>query len=315
MESLNSIFKTGVVLDSPGIPDLKELIGKANRTTGDSTPITPENSYIRTMYIASDKINAHGGCFPVEELRKLTLLIPNSPVLVGHRRDSLPIARNFHADLIRDKDGVNWVRSYFYWMKNVDGALTMQSNIDSGIYSECSLCFSYTFPECSVCGDDIRRCPHTPHQPYTTQDGSTIPVFYYYRGVTKVLEISIVYRGANPDTKITKPEKTSETSQNYLSITALSTHGLYDITIESEQAPGLKQDTPYNCVSIERHQQGNEICGEHIDCSAYLTIKNSIPAVLYIDDSHLRGIYRFSRIKAGSKYLLIIRKADNYGIA
>jgi len=63
--------------------------------------------------------------------------------------------------------------------------------IDSGVYNEASIAFLYRTPTCSICGEDLRQCPHWPGRTY---DGSLC--FYWYDGVERVMEGSIVYRGA-----------------------------------------------------------------------------------------------------------------------
>jgi len=101
------------------------------------------------MFIVSDQVNSYGGCFPTEEHQNLTNLLIDSPVMIGHRKDSLPIARNFHAETI-EKDGVNWVKVYFYWLKETDKSEDLKKKIDGGIYKECSISFLFNFPECST---------------------------------------------------------------------------------------------------------------------------------------------------------------------
>ncbi len=183
-------------------PDLVELI---NRNVNPPTPVKKSDVYIGAMYVVSDEVNSFGGRFPVEEHERLALLLVDSPVMVGHRKDILPIARNFHAAIVQ-RDGKSWVKSYFYWLKSTEGAETLRENIEGGIYKECSIGFTFLFPECSVCGKDIRVCPHEPFQNYTTNDnGKKDQVAYFnYRQIERVLETSLVYRGALPDTAVSR---------------------------------------------------------------------------------------------------------------
>lgn len=147
---------------------------------------------IRAMYIISDGINLFGGRFDRADLPAIARLFIDSPVLVGHDRSGLPVARNFWAETV-EKGGRLWVKSYFYWLKQAEGATKLKLNIDSGIYKECSVSFTYSLPECSACGGDIRYCGHL-----VSRD-----IFFYYRGVEKILETSLVYRGSIPGTSIT----------------------------------------------------------------------------------------------------------------
>jgi hypothetical protein len=179
-----------------------ELVFLINSRINPPVPVKKEDVYIRAMFLISDQVNSYGGCFPSDEHGNLASLLVDSPVLVGHTKDKLPIARNFKAELVR-KDGVNWVKVWFYWLKESAGSLPLKENIDHGIYKECSIGFSFEFPECSVCGEDMRRCEHIPFQTYAGSDGKSAPAYFNYRKIQKVLETSLVYRGALPNTTIT----------------------------------------------------------------------------------------------------------------
>ncbi|MCP4634784.1 MAG: hypothetical protein GY855_17790, partial [candidate division Zixibacteria bacterium] len=72
-----------------------------------------------------------------------------------------------------------------------------------GIYKECSISFTFSLPECSICGDDIRRCGHRPFKEYQTASGEKSTASFNYRQIDKVLETSIVYRGSVHDTTLT----------------------------------------------------------------------------------------------------------------
>jgi hypothetical protein len=182
-------------------PDLVDLI---NANINPPTPVQKADVYIGAMYVVSDEVNSFGGRFPVEEHERLAHLLVDSPVLAGHRKDTLPLGRNFHATVV-ERDGRSWVKGYFYWLKSTEGAETLRENIEGGIYKECSIGFTFLFPECSVCGRDIRACPHEPSQPYITRDGDkSDPVTFNYRRIERVLETSLVYRGALPDTSVTR---------------------------------------------------------------------------------------------------------------
>jgi hypothetical protein len=155
--------------------------------------LTTGDVNVRAIYLANDLVNSHGGCFTESELIKLTELIVDTPVLIGHDRSSAPLARTFHAEIL-NHDDVLWLKSYFYWPKAVESSHDeFLKMIDSGVYKECSIAFSYEFPECSKCGKDIRSCPH---------DIGTDNHFYY-TGINQVLETSVVYKGSVKGTFIT----------------------------------------------------------------------------------------------------------------
>jgi len=186
--------------------DLQTYVALINRNIKPPVPLEVSQVTIRAMYIVSDAINSYHGRFDRAELPSIAKLFIDSPVLIGHDKSGLPVARNFWAETV-EKDDRLWVKCYFYWLKDVEGADRLRLNIDSGIYKECSVSFTYAMPECSACGKDIRFCGH--------QVGNG--VFFYYRGVDKILETSLVYRGSVPDTSITNQldfDTKKETSLN-----------------------------------------------------------------------------------------------------
>ena len=83
-------------------PDLISLI---NSRIKPPVPVTAEDIFIRAMYLISDKVNSYGGCFPQAEHPLLAQLIIDSPVLIGHNKEKLPVARNFNTELVyRDEE-------------------------------------------------------------------------------------------------------------------------------------------------------------------------------------------------------------------
>ena len=189
-------------LAEPIVSAPPDLVDRINRNIGPPAPVRADDVHIRAMFIVSDQVNSFGGCFPLEEHRHLAELLVDSPVLVGHRKDKLPVARTFHATTI-EKDGRHWVKAYFYWLRSAAGAEDLRENVDGGIYKECSIGFTFAFAECSICGRDIRLCEHEPFQTYTTA-GRDQECHFRYRQIERVLESSLVYRGATPDTHITR---------------------------------------------------------------------------------------------------------------
>lgn len=200
MKELVGQIKTELIEKEPRSLDL--LVERINTTVKPPEPVTTGDVYIRAMYLVSDQINSYGGCFPAEEHQRLIELLIDSPVMVGHRKDQLPIARNFSAEMVQ-KNGVNWIKVYFYWLKNADGGDDLRRNIDGGIYKEGSISFLFNFPECSICGSDIRDCGHRPLAEYSV-DGQMVKAYFNYRQVVKVLETSLVYRGSISGTAITR---------------------------------------------------------------------------------------------------------------
>jgi len=133
-------------------------------------------------------------------------------VLVGHRKDHLPVARAFYTETVEHK-GRPWVKSYFYWLKSADNSEELCDNIDGGIYKECSIAFTFSMPECSICQKDIRNCSHEPFEKYN-QQGTQILCHFNYRQIEKVLESSLIYRGANPGTSLGKVKPVKQKLQS-----------------------------------------------------------------------------------------------------
>ncbi len=199
MKELFGKIRTSLVEKGPErIEELTELI---NTNIGPPEPVGADEVYIRAMYIVSDRVNSAGGRFPAEDHETLAGLLIDSPVLVGHRKDSLPIARNFHAEAVQKGDE-HWIKVYFYWLKKAEGAENLRNNIDGGIYKEGSISFIFGLPECGICGEDIRSCEHRPFRKYV-KEGREIEAYFNYRRIFRVLETSLVYRGAVHDTSIT----------------------------------------------------------------------------------------------------------------
>jgi len=170
------------------------LVGKINENVKPPKPVTAQNVNIRAIYLVNDLINSHGGRFDNAELNKLRDLIIDTPILIGHNRKEAPMARSFYAELVKIGK-ITWLKSYFYWPNSGDSSDDkFLRNIDAGVFKECSISFSYTTPECSECGEDIRNCPH---------DNNSGDTHFYYRGVTQVFETSVVFKGSVKGTYIT----------------------------------------------------------------------------------------------------------------
>lgn len=171
------------------------LVSKINHNIKPPRKATIDNVNIRVMYLLNDLVNSHGGRFRRADLASLSRLIVDTPVLIGHDRSAAPLARNFHAEL-EQKGKILWLKSYFYWPRSNDGEFDqLLERIDSGILKECSISFVYTTPECSVCGQDIRSCPHEADAKSGTH--------FIYKGITQVLETSLVYKGSVKGTYVT----------------------------------------------------------------------------------------------------------------
>ena len=223
MERLTEILIGSLALATPE-DRMSFLVNKINEVIKPPRPATVENVNIRAMYVVNDLVNSHGGRFRREDLASLAKLIVDTPVLVGHNRTDTPLARTFHAEL-EEKGDALWLKSYFYWPKEAEGIKDeLLQKIDSGILKECSIAFVYTIPECSVCGEDIRKCPHQ----IDTSGHLANDAHFIYGGITQVLETSLVYKGSVKGTYIT--DKLS--FQDLETVTLMSDSNSYTIGID-----------------------------------------------------------------------------------
>ena len=194
MERLKEILVGNLSVKHPD-ERIDFLVNQINKNIRPPRKATLDNVNIRVMYLLNDLVNSHGGRFRRADLVSLSNLIIDTPVLIGHDRSSAPLARNFHAEL-EQKGKILWLKSYFYWPKSNDGEPDqLLEKIDSGILKECSISFVYTMPECSVCGQDIRNCPHEAEAKNGTH--------FIYKGITQVLETSLVSKGSVKGTYVT----------------------------------------------------------------------------------------------------------------
>lgn len=159
-------------------------------------PVTAREVYVRRCRLAGDAIDAGYGRFRPADLPLLLNLLQGAPALIGHRKDTLGVARFFGGQLWKDPQSeTTYVVPKFYWMRAHSASEDLRVNIDGGIYNEASLGFIFRRPTCAVCGEDIRRCDHIPGRDYEGQR-----CFFYYDEIVRVTEGSLVYRGAQPGT-------------------------------------------------------------------------------------------------------------------
>jgi hypothetical protein len=172
-------------------------------------PVTEEDVEIREFQIVGDALTSHGGKFRTEDIPNLLKLINGAPVLVGHDTDKAPIGK-FFSGKVEQIENITWAIPQFYWPTGTPDSDRIKRNIDTGVYSEGSIGFSYKTPTCNICGLDIRGyanekgkyCEHYPGRKYDGEE-----CFYYWDGITQVHEGSIVYRGSHPGTGMGKPDE------------------------------------------------------------------------------------------------------------
>ena len=90
-------------------------------------------------------------------------------------------------------------------MRETGGARDLLLNIDGGIYREVSISWRYRGGKCSICGEEIRTCSHSPGQKYDHKR-----CYFWIENVLEVLEGSLVYRGADKNAELSGVHKRSE---------------------------------------------------------------------------------------------------------
>lgn len=149
-----------------------------------------EEYVVFTLDLCHNQLDRHFSRFPNEELEKINRLVPGRPLMERHDiRGSLPKGVFFKSSLVVS-DGKIFVRPKVYVLR-LEENKSFIANIEGGVYRETSIGFTFGFPECSVCGKDIRRCVHIPGNRY---DGEVC--FYWLRDVKEVLEGSVVACGS-----------------------------------------------------------------------------------------------------------------------
>jgi len=197
--------------------DIKQINGLDNPPP---VPVTEENIYIRRCWLTGDAVNVFYGKFRTEDLPEILSMICGKSVLIGHRKDTVGIARFFGGsienktiknDITGRTEEVNFIVPKFYWMKGTEHSEDLRLNIDGGIYHQASLSWWYKKPTCSICGLDIRsvECTHIPGKIYSGK-----LCFYYYDEIIDVAEGSIVYLGAHPKTGFSLSKNRLEFIQN-----------------------------------------------------------------------------------------------------
>ncbi len=162
-----------------------------------------EDVFVRSMYLVNDQIAYGNHVFrlSMQALTQAAKMIPGAPVIQAHDRNSLPLARFFKA-VVEEKDGVNWLRAWFYWPKDVSCGADIAKNIDAGVLKEVSIGLlpKNETTTCSICEKPMgsKTCFHNEGQEY---DGKVC--YLAINDVKKVMEGSLVYRGGAAGTSMT----------------------------------------------------------------------------------------------------------------
>ncbi|MFM1920471.1 MAG: hypothetical protein RLZZ303_2105 [Candidatus Hydrogenedentota bacterium] len=153
-------------------------------------PLAREEFAVFTLDLCNNQVDRHHSRFPEEELEKVNAMVVGRPLMERHDlRGCLPRGTFFRSRLHRDGPVVS-VRPDVYVLRTAENA-DFILNIEGGVYRETSIGFSFGRPECSICGNDVRACAHTPGQAY---EGGTC--HFVLRDVLEVIEGSVVSAGS-----------------------------------------------------------------------------------------------------------------------
>lgn len=185
-ERLGSLV--GLRLYDAGAEEESDLLAAVNRFA--LRPLAREEFAVFTLDLCNNQVDRHHSRFPEEELEKVNAMVVGRPLMERHDlRGCLPRGTFFRSRLLRDGAVVS-VRPDVYVLRTAENA-DFILNIEGGVYRETSIGFSFGRPECSVCGNDVRACAHTPGQAY---EGGVC--HFVLRDVLEVIEGSVVSAGS-----------------------------------------------------------------------------------------------------------------------
>lgn len=210
-------------------------------------PVTGEDIHVRQARVAHNQHDRTLERFPKAMLERFAETLPGKSLLPGHDTSAMPLGRWFRADtrtrtedfpvvaqgkakaaeivpgFATQKTRVTWLEAAFYWVKD-PGTELFRKNIDTGVYQDVSIGFSYDDVDCDVCKKSYWRSP-CPHYAGQKLDDGTV-VTLTYSGDPKLYEAretSIVYLGAQQQAELTKQLKTGTVDPEVLARTAYGT--------------------------------------------------------------------------------------------
>lgn len=179
-------------LDPNSGPEATEqMITQINKLS--PSELNQSQVHVRKLKLTGNKLNSYYGQIRTSDLSRLAELTVGAPLLIGHQKDSKPIGRFFDASSDNE-----FVLASFYVPSARSDADDLMADIDSGVLNEASISFQFSGMTCGICQQNFLSCPHQVSHDYEGEIG-----YYLYDNIKKVLEGSLVYRGAHPETGFT----------------------------------------------------------------------------------------------------------------
>jgi hypothetical protein len=194
---------------------------------------SPDDLYIREMYLANDQVDRSFEKFDSGYLDKFCKTIIGKSVLLGHDHKGAGMAKFFDCRIATDEKGWQWIVPSFYMPKN-ESNKGARDNIDSGVWDYvsigfrgdykgliCNICnrgyYDYEFSETSSEGSYSISASYCTHIAGKTYDGKLCTLTWdsTKSDMSKVeaVEGSIVYLGCQYDAAIAKSAEQSKERQ------------------------------------------------------------------------------------------------------
>lgn len=209
--------------------------------------MTADELHTRRAKVAHNQHDRTFERFPKAYLERFAETLPGKSLLPGHNTSELPMGRWYQADtrtrteefavipgapksadivpgMEAQKTRVTWLEASFYFVAD-PGTELMRKNIDSGVYQDVSIGFSFDDIHCDVCRRSYWKsdCPHIAGRPI--DDGKGV-VTLTYAGDPKLCEAretSIVYLGAQQQAELMKSLREGTLDPQKLALTQWGT--------------------------------------------------------------------------------------------
>jgi len=165
-------------------------------------PQTREDVAIFRLDLVNNKVDRHFSRFPEQELKQISKMIKGKPLMELHQTHMRQARGVFFRSQLaygstRAASGEQTisVRPDVY-IPRIYSNRDFIENINAGVYRGTSIGFQFDYPECSICGEDMRSCSHMPGSDYEVARSAgrkqAETCHYIMHDVSDVFEGSIV---------------------------------------------------------------------------------------------------------------------------